>query len=215
MVDSAGATATKPAAVTVYSALVVTQKCATKCVIGGGCTVCGAFGTATGGKGPYTYRIAGGSVPRGMSWNALSLGGGFPTGSYSLAIAVSDQLGATATVKANWSIYAPATLIAGGPCSASGNPVTCNATWTYTGGNPTTPPKVVMLAYTTPMTAPMFLSAVASKGKIAISAGDNGSLCNKAAYQATVTLALIDTTVCATPLKSNTVLLSVSLSNSC
>ena len=106
--DSAGATASKSTSVTVYAALKVTQKCATKCIVGGGCTRCGVFGTASGGMGPYTYRIASGSVPQGMAWDALALSGGFPAGTFNLAIAVSDVLGATATVTANWSIYAPA-----------------------------------------------------------------------------------------------------------
>ena len=224
VVDSAGAAATKPAAVTVYSALAVTQKCATKCVIGGGCRVCGGFGSAAGGKGPYTYRIAGGSVPRGMSWNALSLGGGFPVGSYNLAIAVSDQLGATKTVGANWSIYAPAKLIAGAPCAAAGFPAICYTTWSYTGGNPTTAPKVVVLGYKPycgtcappkPIASPMSFSAVATKGNIAISVSDGGSTCFNGPYQALVTLALVDSTVCATPLKSNPVDLPVNLSTTC
>ena len=93
--DSAGQSITGPGKITVYSALAVTQPCATGCTIGVGCAKCGGFGTPSGGQGPYAYRIVGGAVPPRMTWSALTLGGGFPGGSYSLSVLVSDAAGGT------------------------------------------------------------------------------------------------------------------------
>ncbi|HEY3084666.1 MAG TPA: Ig domain-containing protein, partial [Candidatus Dormibacteraeota bacterium] len=61
--DSGGGAVTKAGAITVYSALTMTQPCVGQCVIGKGCTKCGVFGTVSRGLGPYTYRIVGGAVP--------------------------------------------------------------------------------------------------------------------------------------------------------
>ena len=36
-----------------------------------GCSVCGGFGTVSGGLGPYTYQVIKGDVPHGMSLSGL------------------------------------------------------------------------------------------------------------------------------------------------
>src|SRR2546428_313508 len=51
--DSASQSITGPGKITVYSALAVTQPCATGCTIGVGCAKCGGFGTPPRGRGPH------------------------------------------------------------------------------------------------------------------------------------------------------------------
>ncbi len=85
--DSAGGSVSAKATIAVYSALVATESCGTKCVRGKGCTTCGKFGTATGGLGSYAYTIVAGAVSSGMRVSGLSPIGAFPVGSYSLSTA--------------------------------------------------------------------------------------------------------------------------------
>jgi len=222
--DSAGQSITGPAKVTVYAAMTVNQLCAARCSIGAGCRRCGGFGSAGGGLGPYSYRISGGAVPPGMTWSALSVGGAFLAGNYSLLVLVSDSAGGHVTVGANWYIYSPARLTAGGSCSAAANPPYCTAArWSYSGGHPTVAPKVVILGYSqycaavacfpTPTGPPPGWSAIARGGTISISAGP--ILCNTPNYQGYVTLALVDTTTCATTSQSNAASLLVNLQQTC
>jgi hypothetical protein len=221
--DTASGTAIVNRSITVYSKLAITQSCATKCIIGAGCSRCGAFGSASRGLGPYKYTIVGGAVPRGMSWSGLSLKGGFPVGAYALSVQVTDQLGAQATVGANWSIYAAATLTAGSSCSNFGNPPQCSTSrWSYSGGNPSTAPKVVILGYKQycltgcypiPTAPPPGWAVSVKSGTITMSAG--GIACNAPAYEGYLTIALVDPTKCATTFRSNSADLLVDISNNC
>ncbi len=223
--DSASQSITGPGKITVYSALAVTQPCATGCTIGVGCAKCGGFGTPSGGQGPYAYRIVGGAVPPRMTWSALTLGGGFPGGSYSLSVLVSDAAGGTATVNASWNIYGPASLSSIPPCINSGNPPQCATRGTYSGGSPTATPKLVILGYSqycqvtgqcypVPSSPPMNWSVSVKGGLITISAG--GLPCSpNVPYGGVLTLALADTAACATTSLSNQVQLTVFLSNNC
>ena len=223
--DSGGQAAGVSRSVTVITALTATAPCATQCTIGQGCSACGGFGNASGGLPPYTYSKAAGSVPSGMSWTGLGLSGPFPQGVYTLTVVVRDQLGAQVSVKANWSIYAPATLTAGGSCV---DHVTgaCTATgWTYAGGNPTVAPTVVITGYApfcpintagclpTPSSPPPGWSATAKGGVVSISAGP--IQCNSPGYVGVLTLALVDPSSCATTLQSNGADLTVDISNGC
>jgi hypothetical protein len=221
--DSVGTTATKSAGVTVYAALAITQPCATRCTIGVGCTRCGGFGTVSRGLGPYAYSIVGGAVPRGMTRTALSLKGGFPAGTYGLSVLVTDQLGAKATVGANWSIYGQATLSKGGDCIDTVRyPPSCSLRWTYSGGHPSVAPKLTILGYSqncnaqgvcsTPTAPPPGWKVSVAGGVVNISAAGSGCV---TFYIGTVRLALVDTTKCATPRQSNEQDLKVDLEYSC
>jgi hypothetical protein len=185
---------------------------------------CGGFGVVGGGAPPYLYRIVGGSVPPGMRYSGLGVSGPFPAGLYSLSVRVNDSLGAQVTVGANWAIYGPAKLSAGGACSASANPPFCTAVrWSYSGGHPTVAPKVVIVGYSqycdangcypVPTAPPPQWGAVAKGGALSISAG--GVACNAPPYVGYLTLALVDTTACATTQESNQAKLPVYLSNNC
>jgi hypothetical protein len=226
--DSAGAAVTKKAAVTIYRALTVSEKCAGQCVVGAGCSRCGNFGGVAGGLAPFSFRLVAGALPKGMSLAGLSLKGGFPQGSFAQTVLVTDHLGVQATVQANWSVYGPAKLTAGAGCVDSANPPLCSAVrWSYSGGSPSAAPKVVILGYSQycdptnascyplPTAPPPGWSAVASGGVISISAG--GIACNAipSTYAGYLTLALVDTAACATTQQSNQARLLVHISNNC
>jgi hypothetical protein len=227
VLDSAGHSATAARSIAVYRALAMTARCATKCVIGAGCTKCGVFGTVSQGLGPYSYRIVGGAVPRGMTWKQLSLVGPFPAGGWALSVLVTDHLGGKVTVGATWSIYIHATLARGrsSDCISFGNPPACTATgWSYTGGNPTAVPKVVIYGYK-PYCATFCYQMVKApppgwkvtirSGTIVFQAG--GIACNAIPtyYAEYLTLELVDTAACATTSPSNRVDLLVDIENNC
>ena len=202
--DSGGSQASKATAITVFKALKVTAKCTQTCVIGKGCAKCGSFGTVTGGQTPYAYKVTGGAVPSGMKLSALSLVGGFPAGSYSLTVQVSDKLGARASVSANWSVYASLAFIVGTACTnpSTSGPAQCVATgWGYKGGNPNTTPQLVVLSVactagcTPPSNMPPGWVMTAKGGAITFSAAAPD--CSLQLYQAVLTVALKDTSACA------------------
>ena len=60
----------KPGSLTVYSPLAVTQPCATQCEVEEGCSVCGRFGSVSGGFG-YHYKITTDNRPDGMGVTGL------------------------------------------------------------------------------------------------------------------------------------------------
>jgi len=222
--DATNQYTTEGATIKVYTSLaVLTQPCAVKCNIGAGCRRCGGFGTVGGGVGPYTYRILGGAVPAGMSLSGLSLVGPFPAGTYSLMVLVTDGLGGQTTVQANWLIYGPATLSAGGSCSNQGNPPSCRTSgWSYSGGSPLQAPRVVIVGYSVyclafcypvPTGPPPGWTVRVAGGVITISAG--GVPCGAPTYGGTLTLQLIDPSQCATTMGSNRANLVVWLENNC
>ena len=225
--DAEGQSASGPGQISVVQHLAVTSLCANACSIGKGCQKCGVFGTAKNGVTPYSYRIAGGAVPAGMSWSGLGVGGGFPAGSYSLSVQVTDALGAQGTVNANWSIYSPANLVAGGSCMNLGNPPQCSTKgWAYSGGHPTVAPKVVILGYAqycipgaacypVPTAPPPGWNVQIGSGNITFSAG--GIQCNvsPSSYGGILTIALSDGTSCATTSLSNQQKLTVFIENNC
>lgn len=222
--DSGGSQASKAVSIQVFKALKVTPKCAQTCVVGRGCAKCGSFGTVTGGQTPYAYKVTGGGVPSGMKLSALSLVGGFPAGSFGLTVQVTDKLGATATVAAKWSIYSPAALKSGGDCiDYTQTPTDCSVRWSYSGGSPSSAPKLVILGYksscshfgspcATPTAPPPGWKTSVSGGVITISAGS--SACT-VTYYGVVRLALVDQAPCATTLQSNEVDLTVDLEYAC
>jgi hypothetical protein len=223
VVDSMDSSATKKVSFTVYKAMTVSQTCAAQCVIGQGCSKCGGFGSVANGLSPYTYKVVGGAVPPGMSLSGFSLKGGFPAGSYSLTVQVTDKLGAHATVIANWSIYSPATLTSGGNCvDTSHYPPYCTVYWSYSGGSPSAAPKLVIVGYgqncnalgqcATPTQPPPGWTVSVKSGTITISAAGSGCVTY---YLGIVKLALVDTATCATTKQSNVVNLAVDLEYAC
>ena len=223
--DAQGQSANGTGKITVFEQMTTTQPCAAKCIIGAGCRKCGGFATVGRGASPYSYRIVGGAVPPGMTWSALSVGGPFPAGGYSLSVQITDALGGQTTVNANWNIYGPATLTAGPGCINAGNPPQCVTRWTYSGGHPTVAPKLVIDAYAqycdrltgcypVPSSPPLNWTVTVKGGVITMSAG--GLPCTpNVPYASILTLALVDTTTCATTSQSNQAKLTVFLQNNC
>jgi len=224
--DSEGGSASARASVTIYQALAMTETCAAKCMVGKGCSKCGSFGTVSKGLAPYTYKIVGGAIPTGMTFKGLSLAGGFPIGSYSLSVQVTDKLGAHVTVDAAWSVYGPAVLIKGrtsGTCSNNHvQPVSCTAKWTYSGGSPSVTPKLVITGYQpycppvgcqpTPTGPPPGWAVSISGGVITLSANSTACVTN---YQGYMTFVLRDPATCATTLASNAGQMLIDLEYSC
>lgn len=213
--DSTGATATSPAGFTVFTPLAVSQPCASQCTVGVGCSVCGGFGSASGGLPPYGYTVVGGFVPPSMSLSGLRLVGGFPgspLGSFSVTVQVSDQFGASHNVIGNWYVYNAAILSSNGDCVDRFSNGTCTTTLSYSGGSNTSEPKLRVLSVTcncTQASLPPIWNATVKGGTVTISAGTGASCVN---YSDTVTLVLTDTSACAAT-DSNPVAINVGLFN--
>jgi hypothetical protein len=112
--DIAGGSAGAGAAIKVNAPLSANGTCSTPCLVEQLCIdVCGGFGSQTGGTAPYRYAPAG-SLPLGTTLSGLSLAGQFTTvGRWSFSVTITDALGATTGLKANFSVYAHIALTGG------------------------------------------------------------------------------------------------------
>ena len=149
--DSSGGAADASKTLKVFAALAVTAACSTTCGVEEGCTICGSFGSVSGGLPPYHYTILADNRPTGMGVSGLQLTGTFPapgpSGKFSLSIQVKDdQFGATRTVAANWIVF-PHIAFTGATTYLCGNsPSSCSLQITYTGGRPGGSPTVKVVA---------------------------------------------------------------------
>jgi hypothetical protein len=106
-VDSAGVAAEVAKSIAIVPALSVSGSCeASPCSVEQGCdTVCGGFGSQTGGLAPYQY-AASGALPPATSLIGLSLAGPFTqVSSFSFAVKVIDALGATRAIKVAFNVF--------------------------------------------------------------------------------------------------------------
>ena len=136
--DSRGGSATLPGAISVAPQLSASllPACAQYCRVELGCvTACGAFGQVKGGKGPYSYSLAQGTLPAGTSLSGLALAGTFKglAGWLQFTVQVSDAVGGTVTVAPRFWMYDHLTM-SGGTCGPSR--ASCKVTLPYTGGTP-------------------------------------------------------------------------------
>src|ERR1051326_103886 len=140
-----------------------------------------------------------------------------------MPVQVSYKLGARVQVDASWSVYSPPSFLrarASTDCVDFGTPPACSTTgWSYTGGNPSTPPKALIVGYSQYQTFPVptapppeWKVTFGSGGAITFSAG--GIACNAPGYEGYLTIDLVDTTKCATTSASNKLVLLVDISNS-
>ncbi len=187
--------------------------CAQACYVEQGCVnVCGAFGSQSGGVGPFNYS-ASGNIPGGMKLSGLSLAGSFPTLAqfWQFNVSVTDALGATASISPIFYVYKHITLVAGSACSGY-YVVGCSTRgWSYSGGTPGGTPTVRAVvvrasgcsgrtltgAPCTPVATtalPPGFSATARSGVISISIpGQPNGLFQ---YYGTLSITLIDQSVC-------------------
>ena len=93
--------------VNVAPPLALNPSCARLCSVEQGCvTVCGGLGTIDGGARPYKVSVVGGSIPKGMGLIPLALTKAFPTtGDFSFTVLVTDALGVSGTVGANFHVF--------------------------------------------------------------------------------------------------------------
>jgi hypothetical protein len=220
--DSSGASATSPAGYGVFSQLVTTQPCATQCFAEEGCTICGNFGSVSGGLQPYHYKITSDNRPPGMGVNGLNLTGAFPApgplGAFSMIIQVLDTFGAQHTVYANWAVFAhialtPTSVICGN------SPSSCTLQFSYTGGDPSGNPTpsvtkvgplgtqanalISLIAVTggcgpsqSTTIPPPDLTMSASGGVLTVTAGLNKSKSGYCFYSGQITVVLTDQSPC-------------------
>ena len=175
--DSTGATAKVAKTFVIARALKATlvSACAAQCLVEVGCaSVCGKFGTLTGGVGPFTYTSLG-NLPTGLRLSGLTLVGTFTSSTprfYTFTVNVTDSFGAHTTVSPTFNVF-PHLTFTGGLCQGYGN---CTVQLPYSVGVSETPSvKVVAWAgnkacgpsATTVCPAPTF-SASVSGGVVSI-----------------------------------------------
>jgi hypothetical protein len=149
--DSLGGSAAVARTVGVSRALKVSlvPACATQCSVEIGCvTVCGRFGTVTGGSPPYRYALAAGYIPTGTSLSALSLAGTFggSPSRYLFTVAVTDALGVTRTIAPTFYVFPHIAFSGTASCLGDYN-TPCSVKIRYSGGTPGALPKVGILGY--------------------------------------------------------------------
>jgi hypothetical protein len=123
--------------------------CATHCSVELGCvSVCGRFGTVTGGRPPYRYALTQGYVPTGTSLSGLSLSGTFAgsSGRWPFTVSVTDALGVTKLITANFLVY-PHISVSNAPCTVAA--LTCTVQLWYLGSIPGELPTVKATSWST------------------------------------------------------------------
>jgi large repetitive protein len=212
--DAGNSTATIPGSVPIAAALAASRipACATQCSVELGCvSVCGTFGSQSGGVGPYSYALTSGQLPAGTSLSGLSLTGTFVglSGYLNFTVQVTDSFGATASIAVMFWMYQHISL-AGGSCYSSFYRTTpCRATLPFSGGVPGGPPTVSVISASAQLctlgvtggptcgsssSPPPGFGATVSGGTVAIVVPATQTYFT---YDGTVTLMLTDQSLCA------------------
>ncbi|SRR6266567_428010 len=197
--DAVGDSAIVNRSITVVPYLMVSGKCVNVCAVEQGCvTVCGAYVSIAGGVTPYTYQLAGGSLPPGTSLSGPALGGTFTTVSaaapFSFAVLITDAFGATGKVASNFDFFAHITFtVTSANCAPTVAAFTCTTSQLqYAGGTPGGTPTVkVAKVVSATGQLPLSFSAIAKGGTVIVTASTQ-----KTNYTGTVTLILIDQSPC-------------------
>lgn len=138
--DSGDSTATADGKISIADALTahLRPECSSYCNVELGCvTVCGNFGSLTGGVGPFDFKVTGGTVPAGTSVVGFSLSGTFKgqTGWVQFTVQASDALGASTTISPKFWMYPHVSLQGSAICSGNYN-TGCQANLKISGGVP-------------------------------------------------------------------------------
>jgi large repetitive protein len=106
--DSSGMTASAPGTITVANYLAASAICAKLCSVEDLCNaVCGTYAKPSGGVAPFKFGLASGVLPTGVGLGWPALTGQFSgVGNYSFSVSISDSLGASIGVAANFSVFA-------------------------------------------------------------------------------------------------------------
>jgi hypothetical protein len=144
--DSGDSTAKVDGKISIADALTahLRPECSSYCNVELGCvTACGNFGSLTGGVGPYSFKVTGGTVPAGTSVVGFSLSGTFigQTGWVQFTVQASDALGATTTISPKFWMY-PHISLAGGSCYQIFT--ACSVKLAISGGVPNGSPSVAL-----------------------------------------------------------------------
>lgn len=138
--DSAGGSAKVAKSFVIARALKASlvAGCSAQCLVEVGCvSVCGKFGTLTGGVGPYTYSSLG-NPPAGLRLSGLTLVGTFTSSTpryYTFTVNVTDSFGAHTSVSPTFNVF-PHLTFTGGLCQGYGN---CTVQLPYSVGVSETP----------------------------------------------------------------------------
>ncbi len=185
--DSAGATAAIARSVAIAPRIAATliPACAHSCAVEVGCaTVCGTYGTLSGGAGPFTYALQqGGYVPTGtkVSKSGFSLAGTFTAVAkyWQFTVLVTDSSGGAATITPTFYVFPH--LSFSGAAKCFGDYLTpCSVKIPYSGGTPGGVPKVavvgfgricptLLFCYPTPTAPPPSLATIAAGGYVTVS----------------------------------------------
>ncbi len=202
--DAAGGAAGVSRTITVVPHLSLKGLCTNFCDVEQGCaTVCGGFGSQSGGFGPYRYRIVAGAVPKAMGLNGLSLTGTFQlpaacgancgSGPIDLTVAVTDALGASGRVHALFDVF-PHIALATNKATCTQSSAGCSVRIAYSGGTLGGTPTVTVgpfLGNSGNPPPPTGYTANATGGFFTFFAGGQSG-----SYTATVTIVLSDQSLC-------------------
>jgi hypothetical protein len=210
--DTAGLPVNIPIVPSLTASLV--SGCATECTVELGCvTVCGSFGSVSGGAAPITYSLTSGPLPAGTSLNGLSLNGTFTglPGRLQFTVQVTDGFGATTLITPRYNLLPhisfPGGAITcsyfgctGGPGSSpakqlpysggAGTPSVRVTGWSGTCDYPPCGPPTATGGFAPTPSAPT-VSASAGYVSVAVLGSNGGS-----GYKGVLTLMLTDTNLC-------------------
>jgi hypothetical protein len=184
--------------------------CAQYCNVELGCvTVCGAFGSLSGGVGPYSYSLVQGPLPAGTSLAGLALTGTFvgQSGYLKFTVQVTDGLGVSTSISPTFWMYQHISL-AGGTipsnpqytCSWLGGGQGCTAQFPFNGGTPNSGAVTATASWASYMCGagggPPAMPAVSvGNGLITVSV-PHGTCPGTAGYKGTLTIVLVNQDPC-------------------
>jgi large repetitive protein len=188
--------------------------CAQYCNVELGCaTVCGNFGTLSGGVAPYSYALTQGPLPAGTSLSALSLTGTFVglSGYLKFTVQVTDGLGAASSISPTFWMYQHISLAGGTipanpqyPCwwtGAGPNAPGCTAQFPYNGGTPNSGAVTVTASWASyacgyPGGQPAMPAVSVGNGLVTVSV-PHGTCPSTSGYKGTLTIVLANQDPCA------------------